>query len=70
MASKRTKGKKKVSSRKVTRKSATTRGKRRTGKATKKPRKAVAKTGTERALESLGALNLLRAWSPSRYSMR
>jgi hypothetical protein len=49
-------------------------GKRRTGKASKAPRKPAAKTSppqpVRRTVTSQGAMNLLRAWSPSRYSTR
>jgi hypothetical protein len=65
MARKRTKSKAtKVGRKKGTK---TARAKRRTGKAAKKPRKPASKTMTP---ESGGAMGLLRAWSPSRYSTR
>lgn len=48
---------------------------RKVAKAPKKPRKSAAKTsavkpGIPKATESTGAVSLLRAWSPSRYSTR
>jgi len=74
MVRKRTKGKatKNVARKKVTK---TAVAKRRTGKAAKKPRKPASKTSPPEpavpgAVESPGALDLLRAWSPSRYSKR
>jgi hypothetical protein len=73
MARKRTKGKatKNVARKKVTKAGA----RRRTGKAAKKPRTPAPKTSAAKpavpgAVESTGVLDLLRAWSPSRYSKR
>ena len=74
MARKRTKGKttKNVARKKVTK---TASAKRRRGKAAKKPRKPASKTSppnpaVPRTVESPGAVDLFRAWSPSRYSTR
>jgi hypothetical protein len=69
MAKKTAKARKTATRKKVTK---AARGKRRTTtKAAKKPRKAAAaKSRVTKVLESTGALNLLRAWSPSRYSTR
>jgi hypothetical protein len=74
MARKRTKGKamKRVARKKVTQ---TASAKRRTGKAAQKPRQPAAKTSlakpaVPRTGESPRASDLLRAWSPSRYSTR
>ena len=73
MARKRTKGKatKNVARKKVTKAGAG----RRTGRAAKKPRTpapetSAAKPAVPGPVESTGALDLLRAWSPSRYSKR
>ena len=67
MARKMTKGKTKVIK--------TTSAKRGTGKAAKKPRKPASKASPPKlavpgTVESPGAVDLLRAWSPSRYSTR
>jgi len=74
MARKRTKGKatKNVARKKVTKAAG---AKRRTGSAAKMPREPAPKTSAAKpavpgAVESTGALDLLRAWSPSRYSKR
>ena len=74
MARKRTKGKttKNVARKKVTKAAG---AKRRTGSAAKMPREPAPKTSPPKAavpgaVESTGALDLLRAWSPSRYSTR
>ena len=74
MARKRTKGKvtKNVARKKVTK---TASAKPRRGKAAEKPRKPASKTSppnpaVPRTVESPGAVDLLRAWSPSRYSTR
>ena len=74
MARKRTKGKatKKVARKKITKAAG---AKRRTGGAAKKPRTpapetSAAKPAVPGPVESTGALDLLRAWSPSRYSKR
>ena len=74
MATKRTKGKatKNVARKKVTKAAG---AKRRTGSAAKMPREPAPKTSAAKpavpgAVESTGALDLLRAWSPSRYSKR
>ena len=74
MARKRTKDKatKNVARKKVTQ---TASAKRRRGKAAKNPRKPASKTSppnpaVPRTVESPGAVDLLRAWSPSRYSTR
>ena len=74
MARKRTKGKatKNVARKKVTKAAG---AKRRTGGAPKKPRSPAPKASPPEpavpgAVESTGALDLLRAWSPSRYSKR
>ena len=74
MATKRTKGKatKHVARKKVTK---TASAKRRTGKAAKKPGEPASETSppkptVPRTVESPGAGDLLRAWSPSRYSTR
>ena len=73
MARKRTKGKatKNVARKKVTKAGARSR----TGRAVKKartpaPKTSAAKPAVAGAVESTGALDLLRAWSPSRYSKR
>ena len=72
MARKKTKRKstKNVARKKVTK---TASAKRRTVKAAKKPRKPAAKTSppataVPRTVESPGGMDLLRGWSPSRYS--
>ena len=72
MARKRTKGK---ATKSATRKKITKGAKRRTGGAAKKPRTPAPKASPPEpavpgAVESTGALDLLRAWSPSRYSKR
>ena len=74
MARQRTKGKatKNVARKKVTR---TARAKRKPGKASKKPRQPASmasppKPSVPGTVESSGALDLLRAWSPPRYSTR
>ena len=72
MARKRTKGK---ATKSAARKKITKGAKRRTGGAAKKPRTpapkaSAAKPAVPEAVESTGALDLLRAWSPSRYSKR
>ena len=74
MARKRTKGKatKKVARKKITKAAG---AKRTTGGAAKKPRTpapqaSAAKPEVPGAVESTGALDLLRAWSPSRYTKR
>ena len=74
MARMRTKGKatKKVARKKITKAAG---AKRRTGGAAKKPRTPVPKASAAKpavpgVVESTGALDLLRAWSPSRYSKR
>ena len=74
MARKRTKGKatKNVARKKITKAAG---AKRRTGGAARKPRRPAPKTSPPKAavpeaVESPGALDLLRAWSPSRYSKR
>jgi hypothetical protein len=72
MARKRTKGKatKKVARKKITQAAG---AKRRTGGAAKKPRTPAPtppKPAVPGVVESTGALDLLRAWSPSRYSKR
>jgi len=73
MARQRTKGKgaKNVARKKVAK---TAGAKRRTGRAAKKPRKPAPETSAARpavpkTVEST-AMDLLRAWSPSRYSTR
>ena len=73
MARKRTKGK--ATTKSAARKKITKAAKRRTGGAAKKPRTpapkaSAAKPAVPGAVESTGALDLLRAWSPSRYSKR
>ena len=72
MARKRTKGK---ATKNAARKKITKGAKRRTGGAAKKPRTpapkaSAAKPAVPGAVESTGALDLLRAWSQSRYSKR
>jgi len=74
MARKRTKGKatKNVARKKVTR---TVSANLRTGKAAKMPRKPASKTSPPKPavpgpVESPGSIDLLRGWSPSRYSTR
>ena len=74
MAVKRTKGKatKNVARQKLTK---TASAKRKTGKAATKPRQPASKPSPPKpavpsAVESPGAVDLLRAWSPSRYSTR
>jgi hypothetical protein len=72
MARKRTKGK---ATKSAARKKITKAAKRRTGGAAKKPRTPAPKASPPEpavpgAVESTGALDLLRAWSPSRYSKR
>ena len=74
MAKKKTKGKatKNVGRKKVTKTAST---KRRTGKAAKKPGKPAAKPSPPEpavptTVESPGSMDLLRGWSPSRYSTR
>ena len=74
MARKRTKGKttKNVARKKVAKAAGARRG---TGSAAQKPRPPAPKTSPPEpavpgAVESPGALDLLRAWSPSRYSKR
>ena len=72
MARKRTKGK---ATKSAARKKITKAVKRRTGGAAKKPRTPAPKASPPEpavpgAVESTGALDLLRAWSPSRYSKR
>jgi len=74
MARKRTQGKttKNVTRRKLTKAAG---AKRRTGKAGKRPRKPPSKPSPPKpavpsAVEAPGAMGLLRAWSPSRYSTR
>ena len=73
MARKRTKGK--ATTKSAARKKITKAAKRRTGGAAKKPRTpapkaSAAKPAVPGVVESMGALDLLRAWSPSRYSKR
>ena len=74
MARKRTKGKatKSAARKKITKAAG---AKRRTGGAAKKPRTPAPRVSPPEpavpgAVESTGALDLLRAWSPSRYSKR
>ena len=72
MARKRTKGK---ATKSAARKKITKGAKRRTGGAARKPRRPAPSTSPPKAavpeaVESPGALDLLRAWSPSRYSKR
>ena len=74
MARKRTKGKatKNVARKKVAKAAGARRG---TGIAAKKPRTPAPKASAANpavpgVVESAGALDLLRAWSPSRYSKR
>jgi hypothetical protein len=76
MASRKTKGKGKATKKPARKKVRATGGaKRKAAKSAKKPRKpktrlAAAKAVVEKTLESTGAMNLLRAWSPTRYSTR
>jgi hypothetical protein len=70
----KTKGKttKKIARKKV---ATTARGRRRTASAVKKPRASAPKPSAPKpagapAVDTTSAMNLLRAWSPSRYSTR
>jgi hypothetical protein len=74
MARKRKSGKatKTVARKKVAKRAG---AKRKSAKTAKKPRRSAKKSSTgkatvSKALEQLGAMDLLRAWSPSRYSTR
>jgi len=73
MASKKTKGKapRKIARKKVARSSGV---RRKTGAGAKKPRRsppaASASKPAAGAADTTAAMNLLRAWSPSRYSSR